>query len=59
MYKEQTSVYFHIIKKSFPFFIGGGGAKISDLVGTFMQKFIDKQQRGPRMSLLGLHFNKA
>lgn len=24
MYKEQTSVYFHIIKKSFPFFIGGG-----------------------------------
>lgn len=27
MYKEQTSVYFHIIKKSFPFFIGGGGRK--------------------------------
>lgn len=61
MYKEQTSVHFHIIKKSFPFFmgVGGGGAKISDLVGTSMQKFIEKQQRGPRMSLLGLHFNKV
>lgn len=59
MYKEQTSVHFHI-KKSFPFFMGvGGGAKISDLVGTSMQKFIEKQQRGPRMSLLGLHFNKV